>query len=690
MNKLIPTLCLLPALICAQDVADLDALQGKTDSKPFTVAEYKAALDSLLPGLSKDRVEERHETQQIVQNIGSHAGRPGAEAERRAFSKAALAAMTSASQPAKVWLVRQLEVVGGNESVAALSELALDSDRELRDVARRALQMNPSEDATKALVAALRKAKNHEITTGLIYALGERKTEIAVSAIALYLGNENYYVASAAAIALGRIATDAAVEALIVHHKKNPSSATADALLAAAEFAQAANQSRIIDVLSGKDAPDSVQIALLKTLVKYGHKKATPKLKEALASNNADLIGAAGQLLSEQSREELIAQLAKDLGNYSTYAQEQILQAVGAKQVQSATAAAAKALTNNSSAVRAAAIAALGQIGSSDSIQALLDFSNSAESDDQRAIKQALWRTAGDGVNEVIAKAAANGQVAALQASIDRAIYEVAPQLIAQYHQLPQQAQGVAAKALQTLAGDGQLQDVLGMLSAESESLRKTGESVLSALGMRAKDKDGGVAAIKKAYAKADERAKQSMLAALRGFGTDEALALVTQEISSNSEALQEAAVRSLAAWNQPQAVSVLLKLSRDDSAPLNYRVLALRGVNRLIVSSKELDAKQKIEGLLEALGSANRPEEKNLALSSLAQINAPEAFTVFEDLLDDASIRNSAAMSALRHAENMSRKKRKEARALANKIKDMNISDAISRQADKALSKIR
>jgi hypothetical protein len=203
-------------------------------------------------------------------------------------------------------------------------------------------------------------------------------------------------------------------------------------------------------------------------------------------------------------------------------------------------------------------------------------------------------------------------------------------------------------------------------------------------------DKDAGVSAIRAAYSEASEDAKLSLLNALRTFGTDDAVALVMEELRSGSEAVKDAAFRSLSSWDNANAISELLELAKDSATPTKYQVLALRGVNRIMVSAQDLNPKERIEGVLDALKAATRPEEQALALSSLAQLKTSEAFDAFSELLDNEALRNNAAMSGLQLAQNLAREKKKEAREFANKIKAMNISDAITQQADKALSKIK
>ena len=94
-----------------------------------------------------------------LQNLALNAARPGAEAERAELATilAAKAADAAVPQPARVWVVRQIEYIGAAESVAALTALLNGQDAELKECARRALEKNPAPAATEA--CGLRSSK---------------------------------------------------------------------------------------------------------------------------------------------------------------------------------------------------------------------------------------------------------------------------------------------------------------------------------------------------------------------------------------------------------------------------------------------------------------------------------------------------------------------------------------------------
>src|SRR6266568_400055 len=87
-----------------------------------SAASAPAALDQtvadLIPKLAAEKMEDRYAPQMELQALALKAARPGADAERADLAKllAAKAADQTVPQPARVWIVRQLEHIGAHES----------------------------------------------------------------------------------------------------------------------------------------------------------------------------------------------------------------------------------------------------------------------------------------------------------------------------------------------------------------------------------------------------------------------------------------------------------------------------------------------------------------------------------------------------------------------------------------------
>ena len=165
----------------AQDAeALLSQLCGKVEA-PDRDAEqlaqaYEKAVDYLLPLMSAEDVGSRYRHQITLQDIGSHASRPGAETERSTLAQVLCGKIETAEVPAAVrnWFILQLERIGKDESVKTLTNLLSSEDRELRDCARRALEKNPSDAAAQSLERAMKQASDPAWKAALINSLQQR------------------------------------------------------------------------------------------------------------------------------------------------------------------------------------------------------------------------------------------------------------------------------------------------------------------------------------------------------------------------------------------------------------------------------------------------------------------------------------------------------------------------------------
>ena len=107
-----------------------------------TATAYTDAIKSLLPGLASNDDGALNALEATIHT----AARPGAEAERLACCNALVASLNAADTPPRVkaCLLRQLQVIGKEESVPTLVKLLADADLHVAGYARSALINNPA------------------------------------------------------------------------------------------------------------------------------------------------------------------------------------------------------------------------------------------------------------------------------------------------------------------------------------------------------------------------------------------------------------------------------------------------------------------------------------------------------------------------------------------------------------------
>jgi len=129
----------------------------------------------------------------------------------------------------RIGILRQLVIVGREESVPLLEKLLEHEDSVIRQYALAAAEANPSPAAGAALVGALAKAQDGAWKVALINAVGSRRESTAVGPLGGLAADPDAAVAAAAIAALGNIGTMQAGGVLVrVSRRLNAGELTAD------------------------------------------------------------------------------------------------------------------------------------------------------------------------------------------------------------------------------------------------------------------------------------------------------------------------------------------------------------------------------------------------------------------------------------------------------------------------------
>ncbi len=136
----------------------------------------------------------------------------GDKAELAKIEKALLGVLESdAKQAGKQYVCRELSIIGTEQSISVLAGML--ADEKTSDMARYALERIPGAAVDDALRRSLRKAKG-KAKIGIVNSLGQRGDKKAVRPLTRLVTGKNEALATAAAAALGRIASPQAAKAL--------------------------------------------------------------------------------------------------------------------------------------------------------------------------------------------------------------------------------------------------------------------------------------------------------------------------------------------------------------------------------------------------------------------------------------------------------------------------------------------
>ena len=665
-------------------------------------AGVEQTVNDLLPKLAAANVPDRYSAQMELQNLALSAARPGAEAERAelAIILAAKAADATVPQPACVWIVRQLEYIGAAESVPALTKLLNGQDAELKECARRALEKNPAPAATEALRVALKQGGEPAWKVGLIQSLGERRDSGSVELIKLQLSSKE--TALAASSALAKIADPPAVAALWGAYDESIAGA-ADALVAAGNrLTSAGDKAAAKDLfnrlyLAGTTAsgatpqaakqpvaPVQVRSAALMGLAAADPGSARPLIEEALQQQEPGLQFAAVTAAEvAYGKAGVTAAFVPLLPKLSPSAKVFVLRALDA----SAEAQIIAAAGDPEESVRIAALEALSRVGSSASVAILVKAAAVSASGTQKVAAAALARISGPGTDAAITKSASEGdaktRVVAINALAQRNDQSALPALLPYASEADPTVSAAAYAALAKMGTDKELEGLIQLVLT-----RKTpgAVSALQAVASRATDKAAAAQKLIALTKTAEPQQLASLYEILALLGGKEALTAVSIAAGSSTEQVKDAATRALANWPDFSATTPLLVIALDMHVTLVHNVLAVQAVARLVKSSDQEPAANRLKAALAAMKAAKRDEEKKLLLSALASVPDKAAGEAIKPYLSDPKYQQEAGLAAVTLAESLRRTDRPAARDLAQAIKNASLSENLTRRADAIL----
>jgi HEAT repeat protein len=350
-----------------------------------------AIVAAALPALESDDAGLHQVGRTLTLDFAFHVTRPGAGADREAFSKALAAKLGAAKPQAKVWMCRLLQHIGRVECVAALAPLLADADAETREAARCALDKNVAAEATAALVAALAKADAPAWRLALVISVGNRADPATVPAVAKGLADKEEGVAMSAAYALGKIGGTEAVKALTAAKASTTGKtqgAVLDGLLLAADRLVRENKLEEAGAIyAGLDAatlpPQVRQAALRGTIITSGE-KALPLLTEALTGADTAKRAFALAILPEVRGAAGTKALVALMPKLAPAEQAVLLNELAARNDDAAKPALLEALKSSDDGVRAAAIGAMAVAGDESALPALLERVTKAKADADR------------------------------------------------------------------------------------------------------------------------------------------------------------------------------------------------------------------------------------------------------------------------------------------------------------------
>ena len=598
------------------------------------------------------------------------------------------------TRAAKDLACRNLSLVGAAASVPVLGALLLDPD--LSHMARYALERNPDASASQVLREALPKAAG-QLKAGIINSLGARGDAQAVPLLITALKDSDPEVVASAALALGKVPTPAAVQALgelrVVAGAAMQSTVN-DACLQAAQTllkqGERAAAARIYDCFLGEARNKSLRVAGLQGLVAARPSAAEKLILEALGGADAYLCNAAARLVGDLPGPRLPQAILEALPKLPVEGQIALLETVREHKDTSARAAVLAMLASPNERVRLAGLETMSAIGSAEDVGLLARAAAAGQGVENGAARVSLIGLRGPGVDEAILAAAAQAEVPVrvelLRSLAARSARTTAP-AVARFVADPNEKVRAAALVAVGLLGDeqqiGSLVPVL--ISSPRAAERAAAASALESIAGRVREKaaDGLIAGLRESK----PASRSELLRLLGTAGGSKALEAVRTESRATDPQVKEAALRALADWSDAGAAPDLLAILRATDQP-TLRVLAFRGYVRLGRESEAPEAtKLKIFG--DAMMYATNAADKKFVIAAYGEIVSAESLRQVAQSLNDPALVEETGAAAVRIAAKLDTKFKQDVVQVMGQVLKSSKSEAVLADARKALQRV-
>jgi HEAT repeat protein len=479
-----------------------------------------------------------------------------------------------------------------------------------------------------------------KLLIGVINSIAVRRDPKALSGLVKKLNDVDADVASAAAVALGRIGGAKAAKVLSQSLAVAPAAvrpAVAEGCILCAEklLAQgkAADAVKLYDTVRTANVPRQKMLEATRGAILARQSVGLPLLLEQLRSPDKALFGIGLRTARELPGRAVTEALAAELPRTSPDRQSSLLLALADRNDDAVLPAVLSAAGSGPQQLRLTAVGILDHLGNPASVSVLLVAAADSDADLAQAALAALARLPGSGVDaDLLARLPSSTGKArqvlimlAGQRHLDRAL----PIIVKSGDDPDAGVRAAAVQAIGILGDDKQVAGLATLLqSAQSPKERADIEMALLAITGRSGAR--AVPSLLPLAQNGDSTLRIIALHVLASAGGPEALAAVKAAVEDKDENVQDEAVRTLSTWpnNWPEDNGVaepLLALARSGSKA-SYQVLALRGYLQYVQGDKRLKDNEKVGKVTELLPLLKRPEEKRLAIAAIGTIPTPGA----------------------------------------------------------------
>jgi HEAT repeat protein len=605
------------------------------ESAPKSVMDLCAGLDTLKPGSDA-------KVRYALSGLTDFATLPGHQAERAEYTAALCAALGSMRTPlAQAFVIQQLQLAGGKESVPTLSRFL--TDQNLCEPAVQALLSIHTPDVSARMLDAVRQADGSRRIT-LVKALGELHSRDIVPDLLTWAKGDDSGLRDASLAALAAIGDPRSAELIRLPSLQ---------LTYVRSLADNGNRDLAVKIcralLSASSGPQ-IHAAALSQLADLLGDGITDDLVAAACDSNAELRAAALDVASGMRGQGVTERWMTVMQQTGGDVRTGIVRMLGQRGDPAALPAVSRALSDGDPAVRIAAVGASAKLGGANGLDGILGIlARTEQSDEIAAVHDALMplppRSSIPAVIQMLDSATPPAKVMLLQFLGTYAPLAPSSAVIPLARDESAAVRLAAIKALETVADPGDMKQLVQLLlaarsDAESNAMRRT----IAVVASRNPSPDSRPDVLLAALDTASGANKVLLIRTIGRVGGAKSLTVLSRGLASKDPAVRDASLRALADSPEDQAFDSLLAVARGKQ-PLNYKVVALRGCLRM-VEEAGYSADRAARMLANVIAASTRPEEKRLVLASLGNTRSMEALRVASDYLGDDSVGLDAALA--------------------------------------------
>lgn len=584
----------------------------------FMAAVSQAAVQDLLPQLQSGDLEVQTQARLDLLAACSEASAPSSTEEERKAVCLEMCKILKSDYPVEEVIrpfIHNLERIGGEESVPTLVELMKHENKHVRDDARRALVLNPSFDAAKALAIQFRKWKDHtpEMVAGIINGLGERKQDGASKWISRSLENPTDEVFFASVKALAALNEDEGVEALM--ERRGQEKGFRQQLIDSALLST--GRADVYTAFLAKGYPGEVRAAAMTALILSGQ---NVNLTKVMSTGDPALQLGVIEAAKQGRNAQVYDAVAGYLESLVPYNQVKAISALETSRDSKYGVLVLPLLTSGDDAVRKTAADALGTIGSKEAVTALI-------AEGSKDAQRALGRLDAEGVDEQVEQCAKSGnetdvRVFAIEVLAGRGRTDLIPTFFEYGQDEDRKVSAAALEAIGSMGAIAQLEPMLGLMIKHEKS-PVSREALIASVQLirRSVDQEKAVQILVEKIEGASPRSQSNLLKVLAETGSPAALKPLADACRSSDEQLQKTAVKALGGWEDLNGIETMLEVAVDESTSLTSHVTLMRGVSRIFAAENPRRLKGHKKQLKKAVDVCRRSEEQEALQITLDKI---------------------------------------------------------------------